>query len=135
MNALLKEARAVPGLGFDSDEEEEEEEEEGWEGIDQLVQEVLDHEQEYIDEDRYTTVTVEEVDVTKQGLSKTVNGSEDEEPKDKEKDQKSNADTGKAKKVWPKKEKKKKFRYESKAERKLARAKQKSKAIARRGEE
>lgn len=121
MNALLEEAKNVSGLGYDSSEGE------SWEGIqDEPMHEVLDHEEEYIDEDRYTTVTVEEVDVTKEGLSKTVNESEDEDAKDQQKYKVTEASTKKGKKVWPKKLKKKKFRYETKTERKIARVKQKA---------
>jgi len=97
--------------------------------------EVVDHEAEYVDEDKYTTVTVEAVDVSKEGLSKVVDEDEDDmeektfsKPFDKDE---------KGKKVWPKKVRKKKFTYETKTERKFTRAKQKAgnkvKADARRG--
>jgi ribosomal RNA-processing protein 17 len=110
------------------------EEEVEWEGIaDELP--VVDHEEEYVDEDKYTTVTVEEVEVSKAGLLKPTNDdSEDEaelvvKPVEKEK----------AKKVWPKKSRKEKFRYESKAERRASRekikVKRKSQADARRGKD
>lgn len=101
----------------------------------------MDHEDEYVDEDRHTTVTVEEVNVTRRGLQKVgVTESEDEgsEPGDQVTKSK---DTGKQKRVWTKerpkvpKKKKKKFRYESKADRKSNRAKERAgreKAKARR---
>lgn len=114
----------------------EDSDDESWGGIDDGIEvEPVDHEEEYIDEDRYTTVTVEAVDVTKHGLHRIAD--DDDEPKEevkvkpveKEKD---------GKKKWPKKEKKKKFRYETKAERKITRGKQKAgnkaKADSRRGE-
>lgn len=95
----------------------------------------MDHEEEYIDEDRYTTVTVEEVDVTKEGLSKTLDSEdEDEDAKVRERGKEVEGKE-KAKKIWPKKVKKRAFRYETKAERKLGRAKEKAKATARRGED
>ncbi|MCJ1393729.1 hypothetical protein MMC18_006605 [Xylographa bjoerkii] len=111
----------------------------------------IDHEAEYEDEDRHTTVTIEAVNVTKEGLQKSVDdhGSEDEVE-----DGLHTADGNatnelaqkgppiKPKRVWTKerpgglKKKKKKFRYESKAERKATRYKEKSgnkaKAKARR---
>jgi ribosomal RNA-processing protein 17 len=117
------------------------EEEDAWGGIEDegdlavKAVEVVDHEEEYVDEDRYTTVTIEAVDVSKEGLQKVVDeesddGKEEEYAKPAEKEE-----TGKKK--WPKKERKKKFRYESKAERKVTRGKQKAgnkaRADARRG--
>jgi ribosomal RNA-processing protein 17 len=131
VNAILKEVSSV-GAGLDSDEEGE-----VWGGIEEeedKVEEVLDREEEYVDEDRWTTVTVEAVDISKEGFKK-VREDEDEEVSQlvvAEKD-----DGGKEKKKWPKKEKKKKFRYESKAERKFTRGKQKAgnkaRADARKG--
>ncbi|RKF61999.1 Ribosomal RNA-processing protein 17 [Erysiphe neolycopersici] len=85
-----------------------------------LVSIPTDYGEEFIDEEKYTTVTVEAIDVSKNGLYKKNSHDIDIpkikpeaiEPKD-------------AKKIWPKKSKKKKFRYESKAERKLQRTKEK----------
>ena len=114
---------------------EPEEDDGEWRGIedDPVEVEVVDHEEEYIDEDKYTTVTVEAVGVSKEGLKKVVaedDESEKEYAKPFEKDEK-------GKKVWPKKVRKKKFTYESRAERKFTKAKQKagnkSRADARRG--
>jgi ribosomal RNA-processing protein 17 len=128
VDRALKEVRD-PGV------EREESDVDTWEGIqDDDVVEVVDREEEYVDEDRYTTVTVEAVDISKEGFSKIgMEDSSDEEkkvPQLVEKEEKS-------KKVWPKKAPKKKFRYESKAERKVTRGKQKAgnkaKADARRG--
>lgn len=135
VNAILKEVSGV-GAGLDSDEEGE-----VWGGIQEEeetpeAEEVLDREEEYVDEDRWTTVTVEAVDVSKEGLKKVgVEDSDDAEALDlvatEEKGE------VKEKKKWPKKEKKKKFRYESKAERKFTRGKQKAgnkaRADARKG--
>ncbi|MCJ1286627.1 hypothetical protein MMC26_005973 [Xylographa opegraphella] len=110
-----------------------------WDGIAEETN--IDHEAEYEDEDRHTTVTIEAVDVTKEGLQKAVadEGSENEiddvldiangNVLDKY------AEKGtplKVKRVWTKerpggpKKKKKKFRYESKAERKATRHKERS---------
>ena len=102
----------------------------------------VDHEAEYIDEDRYTTVTVEEMDLSKEGIHKAEQAAQEEEVDSEEKlDQVNGAvkaeDAKPSKKIWTKqkpadgekrpKKKKKKFRYESKAERKFTRAKEKSK--------
>ena len=103
----------------------------------------VDDEAEYVDEDRYTTVTVEAVGVSRDGLHST------------ETEQKANLDdNGKSldadlattatkptpekdgKRKWTKerpvdrlmgKKRRKKFRYESKAERKVSRVKQRTK--------
>jgi len=117
-----------------------EDEDDVWGGIeedeeDKIVLPSVDHEEEYVDEDRYTTVTVEAVDVTKDGLHRVADG-EDEVVETKTKKHEPNEDETKLKKKWPKKEKPKKFRYESKLERRITRGKQKhgnrAKADARR---
>lgn len=120
--------------GHGLDWQEKDEDEDGWGGIvEEAVPELVDHEEEYIDEDKYTTVTVEAVDISREGLSKAADSDAEEEPK---KDySKPEEDT--KKKKWPKKERKPKFRYESKVERKAGRAKLKAKkstqAAARKG--
>ncbi|KAL5317954.1 hypothetical protein ACEPPN_015058 [Leptodophora sp. 'Broadleaf-Isolate-01'] len=101
---------------------------------------VIDHEEQYIseDEDKYTTVTIEAVDVTKEGLHRVADadGDEDEWKGKKQYAVKETGDDN-GKKKWPKKPRKQKFRYESKVERKATRMKQKSKnkasADARKG--
>lgn len=128
VNALVRETK--------TSDQEEESGEEVWGGIeDDPEADLVDHEKEYIDEDRYTTVTVEAVEVSKEGLQRRkedVNSEETEDVKVKPAEK----EVAKGKK-WPKKEKKKKFRYESKAERKITRGKQKAgskaRADARRG--
>jgi ribosomal RNA-processing protein 17 len=137
VNALLKEHK-IPGLDSDSEESDDE----GWNGIaDEPAVEPIDHEAEYIDEDKYTTVTVEEVDVSKDGLHRPADEEAEEKlraekaakaAKAKEEEEKNNQ----GKKVWPKK-RKQKFRYETKIERRLTRGKQhasnKAAAAERRG--
>ena len=102
-----------------------------------------DLEAEYPDEDRYTTVTVENVEVSRDGLYKT---HEDEVPgSDGEDDQgiipESTSEArgrrsggtpmlGKARSLDSKR-KRRKFKYESKAERKMTRHKERSKNSAR----
>lgn len=128
VNAILKNTK-LPGEEQDSDNEE-------WGGFaDDIIPEVIDHEEEYIDEDKYTTVTVEAVDVSKEGLKKVADDEESEDTLEAEVKPIEKEETGK--KQWPKKPRKKKFRYESKVERKITRGKQKAgnkaRADARRG--
>lgn len=121
---------AIDGVASDDEE---------WNGIDAEPIEEIDHEAEYIDEDRYTTVTVETVEVSKDGLHAA--GEEDEEQAGKahtpRNDSKDGSELAKPKKAYPPKVRKKKFRYESKGDRKLSRVKQKMgnkrKADSRRG--
>lgn len=112
----------------------------------------VDHEDEYLDDDRHTVVTVEAVDISHDGLQRRQAdlGSEDEEKQTSRRttNERRNADgmmtkgsrTGSGKQRQepdsrPKK-KKSKFRYESKAERKVTRFRERSdgkaKARARR---
>ncbi|KAJ5491443.1 hypothetical protein N7539_003010 [Penicillium diatomitis] len=124
-----------------SDDESDEE----WQGIEEPP--AVDYEAEYIDEDKYTTVTVEEIDSSRDGLRKSILG-EDVEAENKAKAEKAAKRLAQeeeeaarlAKKRKPTadkpKKKKKQFRYESKQDRKLAAAKQRlskaKKAKARR---
>jgi ribosomal RNA-processing protein 17 len=135
VNALLNEAK-TPGT-----DESDNSNDDAWNGIpDDHLSEPIDHEAEYIDEDRYTTVTVEAVDVSKEGLHKVAEYKDTADDNDST-DQKISTDPVESnsranRKIWPKKTRKK-FRYESKAERKVTRGKQKAgnklKADARRG--
>ncbi len=110
-----------------------------WDGIAEDT--IVDHEDEYVDEDRFTTVTVEAVDVSREGLHKTIMDDEENQVPTTEgpiKGETTNSGT----KEWqdakqenrprmreppsgPKK-RKKKFRYESKVERKANRYKERS---------
>lgn len=79
----------------------------------------MDHEEEYIDEDLYTSVRIEAVSVDRDGLHNKAELENDEEDEGgAEKRRKAEAEAAKAK---PKHEhptnKKKKFRYESKFDR------------------
>ncbi|KAM0204300.1 hypothetical protein ACHAPA_007777 [Fusarium lateritium] len=124
VNRLLRESEAAGAVGLESEEEEGEE----WDGFpDQPQLDIVDHEEEYIDEDRYTTVTVESVSVTRDGLHKPqVDDPEKEEDKKEEpKDDKTEKSRREPKK------KKKKFRYESKFDRQLTNRKQKIKRAKR----
>lgn len=103
-----------------------------------------DVEVEYPDDDRFTTVTVEAVEVSRDGFHQTLEEAEEAEEGDgrvvmdslsknelvdgcERYDRKQNGKPllSKAKPLVPKK--KKKFRYESKAERKMTRHKERSK--------
>ncbi|KAI9781949.1 MAG: hypothetical protein M1839_005542 [Geoglossum umbratile] len=148
VNALLRqrtynEPSDENGDGSGNDGEEEE-----WGGFGDPPDDTpapIDHEDEYIDEDRYTTVTIESVNITKSGLHKSVSiraGSEEgnlvpgsavatqEEGKERRKGAAKERSSAKPK------VKKKKFRYLSKGDRKAARMKERSgnkaKAKARR---
>lgn len=138
VNLLIREANVVS----DSSEPENEGEEEPWDGIGENHEPLVDHEDEYMDEDRFTTVTVEAVDVSKDGLQKAIgdeeseNGGSDTERPDM-KPQRTTALQGregseKGKRIWTKeppngpRKRKKKFRYENKAERKATRYRERS---------
>ncbi|KAF7593368.1 hypothetical protein BBP40_011557 [Aspergillus hancockii] len=116
--------------GSDSGSESEDDDNAEWEGCEEPP--AVDYEAEYIDEDKYTTVTVEEMDASREGLLRSQDHDSDEEHEDEETKPSSEADS-KAKQVEktkkkasdnkPKK-KKKKFRYESKEERQVSRRKE-----------
>ncbi|KAK5129392.1 hypothetical protein LTR16_002194 [Cryomyces antarcticus] len=139
VNALLRKA-AGDSSGEDSQiEGDDGERREEWTGIEEPPE--INREDEYVDEDRYTTVTVETMDVSRESLQKAgeeergggVCGLADSVAKP-------SAVNGRTtkKRIWTKdkpadakqKPKKKKFRYESKAERKVTRQKQKSRGSA-----
>ena len=145
VNEALRQARMAGGEEVtDAEEEEEDDDDQEWSGIEDdtpAVVEFVDHEEEYIDEDKYTTVTVEAVDIDRDGMhalsgrhtsdSEASEACSDDDGKQGEdglgqkKDLKGGATEAKVgskdgqKKVWPKK-KRKKFRYESKNERALS---------------
>jgi ribosomal RNA-processing protein 17 len=110
-----------------------------WNGI--AENPVVDHEDEYMDEDRFTTVTVEAVDVTRDGLRKAV-GEDDSRQESGTEGVNNGSGEGVAghkrtrlengKRIWTKeppkglRKRKKKFHYESKAERKVTSYKERS---------
>ena len=121
-----------------SDEEGSDEENDEWQGLPDgpTADEPLDHEEEYIDEDKYTTVTMESVNISKAGFSRPGEDDEHDEAAKKKAQEAADAEAAGANgkkrvwtKAWPKnsdkpKKKKKKFRYETKTERKAERIKQ-----------
>ncbi|TDZ74230.1 Ribosomal RNA-processing protein 17 [Colletotrichum trifolii] len=137
VTALLEEAQAADS---DNDQEFQGEDFEEWDGIkdqaqDKAQTDVLDYEDEYIDEDRYTTVKVEAISVTRDGFEKLhndggeANDSEDEAKAKRYAEEKAAAEKDKTRKERPKK--KPKFRYESKVERQLNDRRGKAKKKAR----
>lgn len=96
--------------------------------------EPINQHDEYIDEDKYTTVTMESVNISKTGFSRPGEDEEEDEAAKKAALESAESAEGSAKKrawtkAWPKnsdkpKKKKKKFRYETKTERKAERIKQ-----------
>ncbi|EHY51816.1 hypothetical protein ABEF95_001600 [Exophiala dermatitidis] len=129
-----------PDSGSDDDDDAAESNEE-WNGLSDPEPEPIDHEAEYIDEEKYTTVTVETMDVSREGLFKPEsNGDEERKNKDEEVEEEGST-SAKKKRPWSKdkpkdkskdkteksRKKRRNFRYESKAERKVARTKERNK--------
>jgi ribosomal RNA-processing protein 17 len=108
---------------------------------------LVDHEEEYIDEDRFTTVTVESVNISKDGLTSSrpdEDGESEGEDEGREVVEENNSDqkiqpeqkkrrSDKDGHGTPMKKKKQKFRYETKLERQITTIKQKAKNKRRRG--
>ncbi|KAK0636290.1 nucleolar protein 12-domain-containing protein, partial [Bombardia bombarda] len=122
INKILEQAAYVSQEGLEGSDDE-------WGGIadkDTAIPEAppVDHEEEYIDEDRYTTVTVEAVNVDKDGMHKPTI-STGEKDGDKSGYEAKEQEPQRPKKEWPKK--KQKFRYETKHERKITERKVKAK--------
>lgn len=135
VEAMLKESQ-VAGLG--SDDEAGSGSDGEWGGIEDPAPEAptlepVDHEEEYVDEDLYTTVKIEAVSVDRDGLHNKAeleaedNGSGNED--DRKKWQSAEEDKKKARKEQPKK--KKKFRYETKLERQATNRRNKAKKAGR----
>lgn len=108
------------GSGSDSEE---------WQGFEEPAP--VDYEEEYIDEDKYTTVTVEEMGLSKEELHKQYKSSDDENNNEKHKEkvevpQKPKVPKKYGSKSGAPKKKKKQFRYESKEERKITRRKERT---------
>ncbi|KAL8645412.1 MAG: hypothetical protein Q9226_007317 [Calogaya cf. arnoldii] len=139
VNAAVRQAEEGFGKADSSDDEEE-----SFNGLEEPVK--VDHEDDYLDEDKHTVVTVEAVVISHEGLQARREGSgeDGDDPEvsnhaemDPRKPPIGNAEAGKkdqrtnqSPKKQPKK-KKKKFRYESKAERKVTRMKERSGGRAR----
>jgi ribosomal RNA-processing protein 17 len=123
----LKKLNEENESGDDAENSSSDAEEDEWDGIEEPP--AVDYEAEYIDEDKYTTVTVEEMDPSNQSNLRTNGDSSDERPTERPEpsgeDVKSKEQPKKKKQADDKlKKKKKKFRYETKEERKVTRMKQ-----------
>ncbi|KAK0665516.1 putative ribosomal RNA-processing protein [Cercophora samala] len=129
---ILREAEAAgTNTAKDGDDDE-------WDGLsdDEVVEAPIDMEEEYIDEDRYTTVTVEAVSVDRDGLHKPkAVSSDDEAPKTEKPEDEDTQGAKGTKRAKEQQKKKKKFRYESKFDRQLTERKQKAKKRKARGAE
>ncbi|KAL9076789.1 MAG: hypothetical protein Q9161_000774 [Pseudevernia consocians] len=136
VNVMVRDADVVS----DTSEGEVEGEEKPWDGILDNHDSLVDQEDEYTDDDRFTTVTVEAVDVSKDGLQRAVQDGEAESEASGRSDGEPQRTTAlhrrtgseKGKRIWTKEppsglgQRKKKFRYENKAERKATRYKERS---------
>ncbi|KAL1855765.1 hypothetical protein VTK73DRAFT_8477 [Phialemonium thermophilum] len=134
VNKMLAEAQKAGTEDADGTAASEEEEE--WGGIqDEEPPKPVDREEEYVDEGRFTTVTVESVTIDKEGIHKPPPEveNEDEEEEGNHSEGKTTAegpegeDSARPRKVGPKR-KKKKFRYETKLERQISERKRKAKS-------
>ncbi|KAL2197656.1 nucleolar protein 12-domain-containing protein [Corynascus similis CBS 632.67] len=126
INKILREAEHAGTADLN-----EEDSEDAWGGFsdNDVAEPPIDLEEEYIDEDKYTTVTVEAVSVDRDGLYKPElerpagdNGSEQEGASEEKDSQKDGLNRPK-----DQKKKKKKFRYENKFEREVEARKQRAK--------
>ncbi|KAK5630731.1 hypothetical protein RRF57_006446 [Xylaria bambusicola] len=137
VNEALKQAAQAGYIDSEGSESSDEDSAEEWGGFEDTSgqQDTIDHEEQYVDEDRYTTVTVESVNVSRDGLTSSrpdeEGDFEDKNHEDGEKDldKKTAAQsekTGSRDKHAPKK-KKQRFRYETKLERQITNIKQKAK--------
>lgn len=128
INQLLREAARAGNVSDQEDSDGAGE----WEGLpDGPTDQALDQEDEYIDEDKYTSVTIESVSVSRDGLHKP----EEEPDTDEEVERlqkEAAAKSGKEPATHPRKEKKKKFRYETKMDRSITARKQKLKKMKQR---
>ncbi|RFU73459.1 nucleolar 12 [Trichoderma arundinaceum] len=118
VNRLLRESGAIEDDTAEQSQSDEETNDGEWDGFpDRPNLDIVDHEEEYIDEDRYTTVTVESVSISRDGLErpeKLQDKTEEDQDGEKEKAEEKPTEPARPKK------KKQKFRYESKMERQLS---------------
>jgi ribosomal RNA-processing protein 17 len=143
VNRLVKQANGdIPGLSDNDDSSDDDEEE--FQGFQEP--EPINQEDEYIDEDKYTTVTIESVGISREGFSRPGEDLDPEADKARKAAEAKAAEEAKesgngrpeikrdanGKRIWTKerprtewpKKKKKKFRYETKADRKVTRQKE-----------
>lgn len=124
VNRMLRESGAVvdPVVAEPSDDDGE------WGGFpDKPDLDIINLEDEYVDEDRYTTVTVETVSVSREGFSKPQTDADEADEADDVEAAHPDRQAPK-REARPAKTKKKKFRYESKIERQLTNSRQRAKS-------
>lgn len=131
VNNALKQAAQAGYIEGEEDELSNGETADEWGGFQDtpVRQDLIDHEEEYVDEDRFTTVTVESVNVSKDGLTSSRPDEEesaDERGVDKSTQAQSERTSGEKDQHATKKKKKQKFRYETKLERQITTIKQKA---------
>ncbi|KAL2176364.1 nucleolar protein 12-domain-containing protein, partial [Thermothelomyces heterothallicus CBS 202.75] len=126
INKILREAEYA---GTADQNEKDSEDEWGGFSDNDIAEPPIDVEEEYIDEDKYTTVTVEAVNVDRDGLHKPELGhpSDGEESGKEEGSAEQNLQKDEVKRPKEPKKKKKKFRYGNKIERELEARKQRAK--------
>ncbi|OAA66243.1 protein required for cell viability Rrp17 [Cordyceps fumosorosea ARSEF 2679] len=132
VNDMLKASNAATAEDESHAENEQGEE---WDGFpDKPELDIVDHEEEYIDEDRYTTVTVETVSVSRDGLSKPELPTEEDDSEEKVEGEAEGQDDKEDKKQNQRtpRSKKKQFRYESKSERDWENRKQRARNKSKR---
>jgi ribosomal RNA-processing protein 17 len=134
----VNEASGILDMEIEKVPAQKDEGEEGdWEGFGEVVPILVNRLDEYVDEEKYTTVTVEEVNVSRVGLE-GMNG-DDSEPEDQggentegvndrsqQKGMLARKGTKPKRKSTITKKRKQTFKYETKSERKVTRTKQKS---------
>lgn len=131
VNNALKQAAQAGYIESDKDESSDEETVDEWGGFQDAPaqQDLIDHEEEYVDEDRFTTVTVESVNVSKDGLTSS-RPDEEESAEERGADKDTQAQPERMGRETDqhgtKKKKKQKFRYETKLERQITTIKQKA---------
>ncbi|KAI1131963.1 nucleolar protein 12-domain-containing protein [Nemania abortiva] len=129
VNSALKQAAQAGYIESDEGDSSEDDTVEEWGGFQDtpVQQDIINHEEEYIDEDRFTTVTVESVNVSKDGL--TSSRPDEEESTDEERGIDKNTQAPPEKRDDRDRhatKKKQKFRYETKLERQITNIKQKA---------
>ncbi|KIW03353.1 uncharacterized protein PV09_05561 [Verruconis gallopava] len=132
------------GEDDDKDDDRDTERDDSWGGFD-VEAPVESKDEEYVDEDQYATVTVEAVEITRDGMEAYKGSEQETESSEEESSQESGtraeavAPEKKTKRLWsknklvsekPKRKKSRNFRYESKEVRKLNRARERAKRKA-----
>lgn len=129
VNRMLRELRRDGSSSADETDNEVLSAAGEWKGFDEAMPAVdVDHQDEYIDEDRFTTVTVEAIDVSRNGLRTVAKEQRTDDHQDSESKETSQPTGANIAKVssngiskrtgHTKSQRSRSFRYESKAERK-----------------